>query len=247
MRYIRDLKASRLPGPPSQSGKLVIMGHSTGSQDVLHYIYPANPLMSTEFQKGVKHLIRPEVDGAILQAPCSDREAMMMHIQASAESNATQGVFDQLVHFARTQPYTEDKSDALLPLNMTSKLGLPPDPLSARRFLSLASPDSPAKPSEDDLFSSDLSDERLQQTFGMIATQGIMQSKLMVLYSGEDEYSPKWVDKEKLLQRWKAAAEAGGAVWDAENSAIIAGASHAVESIGQTELVERVLRYLQSL
>jgi hypothetical protein len=171
----------------------------------------------------------------------------MIHIAASAKPHTTRAVFDQLVNFARTQPYTEDKSDSLLPLNMTSKLGLPPDPVSARRFLSLASPDSPANPSEDDLFSSDLSDERLKQTFGLIATQGIMRSKIMVLYSGEDEYCPKWVDKEKLLQRWKAATEAGGAFWDAENSAIIAGASHNVKSIGQTELVERVLRYVQSL
>ncbi|KAJ5601503.1 hypothetical protein N7510_011037 [Penicillium lagena] len=247
VRYIRDLKSSRLPGAPSQSGKIVIMGHSTGSQDVLHYIYSANPLVANEFQKGVQHLVRPELDGAILQAPCSDREAFMMHREASAEPHKIRGVFDQLVHFARSQPYTEDKSDSLLPLNMTSMLGLPPDPLSARRFLSLASPDSPANPSEDDLFSSDLSDERLKQTFGMIATQGIMRSKLMVLYSGEDEYCPEWVDKEKLLRRWKAAAEAGGASWDVENSAIVAGASHAVDSIGQAELVERVLRYLRSL
>ncbi|KAJ5808230.1 hypothetical protein N7474_009499 [Penicillium riverlandense] len=247
VRYIRDLKASRLPRAPSKSGKIVIMGHSTGSQDVLHYIYSANPLLANELQKGVQHMARPELDGAILQAPCSDREAFMIHMEASAESHTTRAVFDQLVNFARTQPYTEDKSDSLLPLNMTSKLGLPPDPVSARRFLSLASPDSPANPSEDDLFSSDLSDERLKQTFGMIATQGIMRSKLMVLYSGEDEYCPKWVDKEELLQRWKAAAEAGGASWDAENSGIIAGASHNVKSIGQTELVERVLRYLQSL
>lgn len=171
----------------------------------------------------------------------------MMHIEASAEPHTTRAVFDQLVNLARTQTYTEDKNDILLPLDMTSKLGLPPDPLSARRFLSLASPDSPANPSEDDLFSSDLSDERLKQTFGMISTRGIMQSKLLVLYSGEDEYSPKWVDKEELLQRWKTAAEAGGATWDAENSGIIAGADHAVKSIGQTELVERVLRYLQNL
>jgi hypothetical protein len=81
----------------------------------------------------------------------------------------------------------------------------------------------------------------------MILKKGIMRSKLMVLYSGDDEYCPKWVDKEKLLQRWKAAVEAGGTTWDAENSAIIPGASHNVQSTGQTELVERVLRYLQSL
>jgi len=61
-----------------------------------------------------------------------------------------------------------------------------------------------------------LSDKRLQETFGKVGTQGIVKSKLLVLYSGEDEYCPHWVDKEKLLQRWQQATEAGGAKWDAE-------------------------------
>jgi hypothetical protein len=38
------------------------MGHSTGSQDVIHYL--TSPSSST----------RPKVDGGIMQAPASDRE-----------------------------------------------------------------------------------------------------------------------------------------------------------------------------
>ena len=44
---------------------IVIMGHSTGSQDVIHYL--TCPLASSSSQ-------RPEVEGGIMQAPASDRE-----------------------------------------------------------------------------------------------------------------------------------------------------------------------------
>lgn len=248
VRYIRDLKAARLPGAPPEHGKIVVMGHSTGSQDVLHYLYSPNPLPKTAFNVGLQYMHRPELDGAIMQAPVSDREAILATLKSAEEPNELRGVYEQLVNSAKTRPWTEDRKDTLLPMNLTGKLGLPGDaPLSARRFLSLASPDSPEDPSQDDLFSSDLSDKRLQETFGMIASRGILQSKLMVLYSGSDEYCPPWVDKGKLMERWQQATEAGGAKWDAEHSSIITGASHNVRDAGQPELIGRVLRYLQSL
>lgn len=247
VRYIRDLKAARLPGAPSKSAKTVVMGHSTGSQDVLHYLYSPNPLSRKDFELGIQHMVRPELEGAILQAPVSDREIILSAIESGGEPNEVRGAYDQLVSFAQREPYTEDKTDSLLPLNMTTKLGFPSDPLSSRRFLSLASPESPENPSEDDLFSSDLSDKRLQETFGMIATQGVINSKILVLHSGNDEFCPKWVDKERLLQRWKDATEEGGASWDAEGSGVIPGASHNVKDEGQRDLIDRVLRYLHSL
>src|ERR1700722_18399349 len=51
--------------PQETSSKVVLMGHSTGSQDVLHYLY-----------HGARK--RPVIDGAILQAPVSDREMLNM-------------------------------------------------------------------------------------------------------------------------------------------------------------------------
>ncbi|KAJ5095491.1 hypothetical protein NUU61_004847 [Penicillium alfredii] len=247
VRYIRNLKATRLPGAPSESGKIVIMGHSTGSQDVLHYLYSPNPLPQRDFDIGLQHLVRPEIQGAILQAPVSDRQAILEMIKLAPQPNEARGAYDQLVSTARRQPYTEDKRDSMLPLNLVAQLGLPGDnPLSARRFLSLASPDSPENPSDDDLFSSDLSDQRLKETFGAIASRGILQTKVIFLYSGNDEYCPAWVDKEKLLQRWKQATEAGGTTWD-QNSGVVPGASHNIKDEGQEDLAVRVLRYLQSL
>ncbi|CAI7619416.1 unnamed protein product [Penicillium glandicola] len=248
VRFIRDLKASRQPGALTKAAKIAIMGHSTGSQDVLHYLYSPNPVPHKEFEFGLQHLVRPDLDGAILQAPASDREGLQAIIESSSQPDELRKVYDQLVGSAKEQTYTADKSDAILPMNLTAKLSYPPDtPLSARRFLSLVSPESPENPSEDDLFSSDLSDKRLQETFGVVGTQDIINSKLLFLYSGEDEYCPHWVDKEKLLQRWQQAIVAGGAKWDAENSGVIPGASHNVHDQGQQDLIDRVLRYLQTL
>ncbi|KAJ5135117.1 Protein of unknown function DUF1749 [Penicillium bovifimosum] len=248
VRFIRDLKASRQPGAPSSAGKIAIMGHSTGSQDVLHYLYSPNPVPHKEFDFGLQHMVRPELDGAILQAPASDRQGLQAIIESSLQPDELKKVYDDLVTFAKEQPYTEPNSDAILPMNLTARLSYPADtPLSARRFLSLVSPESPGNPSDDDLFSSDLSDKRLEETFGAVGAQGLLKSKILFLYSGEDEYCPDWVDKVELLQRWKRATEAGGAKWDYENSGVIAGASHNVHGDGQQDLIDRVLRYLQSI
>lgn len=240
--FVRAHKARTVAG--AASPKVVVMGHSTGSQDVLHYLYSANPLPrrspDQEIGLNLKYLSRPVLDGAIMQAPMSDREAVLQLGKTSAEANEFRGAYDQLVNFARLQGPTE-----LLPLQLTGKIGFPGDtPLNARRFLSLTSPDSPANPALDDLFSSDLTDQRLAETFGVVHERGLVKAKLMALYSGSDEYAPSWVDKEALLKRWKAAMNAGGVdKWD-ENSAVVAGASHNVRGEGQAELIERVLRYL---
>ncbi|RHZ67504.1 uncharacterized protein CDV56_107010 [Aspergillus thermomutatus] len=231
--FVRSLKASAATA--SAPGKIVIMGHSTGSQDVLHYLYSISPQGDRDW---------PVVDGAILQAPVSDREAMLAETRKpGAEGSVAKGAFEQLVSLARQAP----AADIILPLNLSSKVGLPPDPVSARRFLSLASPDSPARPAEDDLFSSDLTDQRLRETFGAVATRGLLRSKLLVLYSGNDEFAAPWVDKEALMARWREATEAGKAgTWD-QNSGIIPGASHNVRDEGQADLVERVTRYLKGI
>lgn len=119
--------------------------------------------------------------------------------------------------------------------------------------MSLISPESPKAPREDDMFSSDLGDEQLSKTFGMIKTQGLLKGKLLVLFSGADQAVPDWVDKEKLLQRWKNVTDHGGKdqIWDEEYSGLIPGASHALSNDDQAEprkdLVRRVLGYVHQL
>lgn len=244
VEYVRRYKASQ-----AAPGRVVIMGHSTGSQDVLHYLYGANPYPhDARSEKGTQHIVRPEVDGAIMQAPVSDREAVINVLQTAEKPNEVRGAYNQLVDAAKRQGFTGDTTHSILPPQLVKMVGLADDvPVSARRFLSLVSPDSPGKPSEDDLFSSDLGDERLRETFGAVAGRGLLRSSLLVLYSGSDDFAPGWVDKEKLMGRWKEACNAGGRkVWN-DNSGIIPGASHNVKDEGQEDLVARVTRYLNEV
>lgn len=196
------------------------------------------------------------LDGAIMQAPVLDREAIQW-VLAEGLGDRTPAeirpVFEKLTSMAREAARDADAgTDVLLPLAMTSLVYPAHTPLSARRFLSLTSPESPESPSEDDLFSSDLSDEQLGKTFGMIREQGLLRGKLMVLFSGADQSVPAWVDKDTLLSRWRNATDHNGeaAIWD-ENSGIIPNASHALSNDDQAEprnfLVNKVLGYLSAL
>ncbi|KAJ5493188.1 Fusarinine C esterase sidJ [Penicillium diatomitis] len=248
VHFVKELKADQVAGPSKIAGKIAVMGHSTGSQDVLHYLYAPNPLSKPEFDVGLDYVVRPKIDGAIMQAAVSDREVILDALKSANHQGEVTGAYKQLVNLAKTMPWTHNGKDAILPMDLTAVLGLPGDaPLSARRFLSLASPDSPDSPSEDDLFSSDLSDKRLEQTFGKIGTRGLLGSKLCVLQSANDEFCPSWIDKEALMERWKSATEAGGIEWDTEASGIVPGASHNVQDLGQEDLIERILRYLSGL
>ncbi|KAL2827043.1 hypothetical protein BDW59DRAFT_144587 [Aspergillus cavernicola] len=232
VEYVRGLKKD---GP---GGKVVIMGHSTGSQDVLHYLTAANPVPVRSEIDGVEGFLRPVVDGAIMQAPVSDRQAMQSTVEGSPEAREA---YERLVQFAKEQP-----ARAICPIQLTGLVGLPPGtPVNARRFWSLASPESPARPAEDDLFSTDLTDERFDGTFGRVAGRGLLAGTLVALYSGSDEYAPDGVDKEALMARWKRAVDAEGVKkWDGEASGVIPGASHNVQDEGQAWLIERVLSYL---
>ena len=191
-----------------------------------------------------------------MQAAVSDREAISWVLQEGFLGRSPaelREVYDKLVAMAKEGVSQDKKYDALLPISMTSQLGYPRNtPLSCRRFLSLVSPDSPKSPSEDDMFSSDLSDEQLAKTFGLITSRGLLKNKITVLLSGADQSVPDWVDKEKLLSRWKKAADASGRlVWDAQHSGVIPGASHALSNPDQAEprrlLVGKVLGVLADI
>ncbi|EAQ85462.1 hypothetical protein CHGG_09476 [Chaetomium globosum CBS 148.51] len=166
-------------------GRLVLMGHSTGSQCVLHYLSQPNPhTRIPRFDRGLEHSHRPVVDGAIMQAPVSDREAIHLIMRdgflgrSPAQLRET---YDRLVALARAGvdgdgdgDGDEDGCDSMLPIHLTAQFGYPRNtPVSCRRFLSLVSPDSPGRPAEDDMFSSDLGEECLGRTFGMVGRRGL--------------------------------------------------------------------------
>ncbi|RDL33298.1 DUF1749-domain-containing protein [Venustampulla echinocandica] len=251
VRYILDYKTSKFG-----TSKIVLMGHSTGSQSVLHYLHRPNPHISTPvFDPYLQHVTRPAVDGAIMQAPVSDREAILALLKegfGDKSASDMQEVYDQMEAMAKDAARHDQSIDTLLPLALTSQI-YPGVPISCRRLMSLISPESPQAPQGDDLFSSDIGDEQLSKTFGMIETQALLRGPLVVLISGADQSVPNWVDKENLLRRWKNAADHGGKyrIWDDEYSGVIPGASHALSNDDQAEprkdLATRVLGYVHRL
>jgi pimeloyl-ACP methyl ester carboxylesterase len=251
VNYVRSYKAGGDSQTPAATQMVVVVGHSTGSQDVLHYLHSPNP------SPAYPGFERPPVDGAVLQAPVSDRESLLHSIKTGTTHDspeALQQLYTDLVDMAKRDKGAEG-DDTLLPLSMTKRIGISGDvPMSSRRFLSLASPESPGSPLEDDLFSSDLDDERLRQTFGAIGARGLLKKSLLVLPGEADEFCPPWVDKDVLLGRWETATKDGGGcngyLWD-PNSAVIAGAKHSPSGESQEEprreLVSRLLAFLRSL
>jgi pimeloyl-ACP methyl ester carboxylesterase len=210
--YLQDVRKG--------TGKTVIMGHSTGCQDVMKYL------------SGPDHETRPRVEGAIIQASVSDREAL---VEMLAE-----GQYESSVAAAKAM-VAAGKGEEILPSEETH--GFFNCPVTARRWLSLASPEHDG---DDDYFSSDLTDAQLLKTFGSVPRG----TTLCILFSGSDEYVPKFVDKTALVDRWIQIAKAGGGAVDEVNSGIIEGATHNLcgspEDVVQ-ELISRVLKFLASL
>ena len=189
--------------------------------------------------------------------PLSDREAIHWVLEkgiGSKKASDCREAYEKLIAIAQEEARNNRACDTLLPLDITSQLGYPAShPVSCRRFLSLVSPDSPNTPQEDDLFSSDISDEQLDKTFGMIHERALLRYKLLVMPSGADQAVPDWIDKAELLARWQKAADRNGSaqIWDTENSGPIPNASHALSNDDQAEprqyLVEKVQNYLSGL
>ncbi|KIX09351.1 uncharacterized protein Z518_00430 [Rhinocladiella mackenziei CBS 650.93] len=180
----------------SPATPVVLMGHSTGCQDVLHYLcsHPPAP--------------RPIIAGGILQAPVSDREAIIHDVNRNP---STQSAWKSAMSIISSTP--KDKyATTILPLHVSTPL-VGPAPVNITRFLSLTSPDSPENPAMDDYFSSDLTDARLVDTFGRIGSAGRVQpsnpskAAVLIIPSGSDEHVAQSIDKAHLLARWKEAIE----------------------------------------
>lgn len=200
-------------------GRIVLLGHSTGCQDIIHYLISAgNP---------------PDIDGGILQAPVSDRECMALLLPPN--------ILDESVNMARE--YVEDgRGDDVLPLKMTGSLFQ--TPVSAKRWLSLASP-GPDHAGQDDYFSSDFDIERMRRTFGKV---GSTRTRLSLLSGGSDQYVPPGMDRHALMGKWLTHIKDGGGVID-EDAGIIDDASHNLAEGGEPleDLKRRVLGFIDRL
>lgn len=193
------------------------MGHSTGCQDVMEYL------------TGVDASEREVIDGGILQASVSDREALAFMFTT----------FDETV--SKVQKIVDEgRGDEVLSSEL-SKDFYGSTPITANRMLSLS-----AKGGDDDYFSSDLSDEQLQQSFGSLP-KGV---KFAVLFSGEDEYVDEEVDKVALVERWLGFARKAGARVDEVNSGVLEEASHNLRGDPDEvveDLVRRVVGFLEGV
>ncbi|MCJ1244784.1 hypothetical protein MMC30_001984 [Trapelia coarctata] len=178
IRYILTLRPQ---------GKIVLMGHSTGSQDTMHYLL--SPLQEEQSP-------RPFLAGAIMQGGVSDREAFPMLLPEEVYQSSVQVALDYVA---------EGHGEKVLPAQILGQF-FPEVAISARRWLSLMSP-PPAHNGQDDYFSSDFGDERLKGTFGRIGATG---TPVQILYSEKDQYVPEFVHKEELVERWERVIREGG-------------------------------------
>lgn len=200
-------------------GKIVLFGHSTGSQDVLHYLIADGE--------------RPKIEGGILQSPISDREALST-VLSSAE-------YESGVKLAR-QYIDDHRGEDVLPTRATA--GFFASPVSANRLMSLMSP-GPDHTGEDDYFSSDFDDERLKRTFGKAGATG---TRLSLLYGGGDRFVPDAVDRVGLLGKWIRHIQEGGGAVD-EGAGVIKDATHTLKEGGKPteDLIRRVLGFIDRL
>jgi pimeloyl-ACP methyl ester carboxylesterase len=204
-------------------GKIVMMGHSTGCQDIMHYLLSPN---------SENKPVRPHLAGGILQAGASDRECLKMILP--------EGIYESSAKIAEDY-VAAGRGEDVLPRHVLGG-AMDPVPICARRWLSLLSP-APNHDGEDDYFSSDFEDERLKDTFGQIGSTG---TPIQILFSEKDQYVPEYINKEDLVGRWTRFIRDGGGIVD-EASGIVKGADHTLASAGEDvvgDLVARVTAFL---
>ncbi|KAH0542712.1 hypothetical protein FGG08_002947 [Glutinoglossum americanum] len=217
--YFRALKPS--------GGKIVLLGHSTGCQDTVEYLTG----------KGCEG--RPGVDGAVLQAPVSDRQAVRTTL---GEEKLREGIA------AARKLIEGGRGEEILPKDLTrDELG--EAPCSALRWYSLTAypkdGDSAGVDSED-FFSSDLPDSYIRGIFGRIPRK----TPLCILASGSDQFVPSFVDKKALVETWVRAVKDGGGVVDEIHSGVVEGATHCFIGVPEEVLgdfIGRVVGFLQGL
>jgi pimeloyl-ACP methyl ester carboxylesterase len=216
VRYFKQLR----PG-----AKIVLMGHSTGCQDIMEYLV------------GEGKESRYSIDGAILQAGVSDREAWQDMVKADE-------VMKKQLEELNSKAYAlikEGKGEEIMPLEdnpVAKEFGAP---ISAYRLDSLL-----RLRGDDDYFSSDLDDADLALTLGKIPKE----SPMMFLWGSEDPYVPAHVDREGILKRWTDVVRQGNGVVDDAHGGVIKGAHHNLNDDPKEvvqDLVDRVLGFLKGI
>ncbi|RKF72535.1 UPF0613 protein PB24D3.06c [Golovinomyces cichoracearum] len=204
-----------------KSGLIVLMGHSTGCQDIMEYL------------TGFGHQTRSPINGCIIQAPVSDREYLVMSLDPQ--------IFEQSCLEAQAM-VDSDKDQEIIPYRKEI-YDIFPCPISAQRWLSLASPN---KNGDDDYFSSDLTTEQLMNSFGKLPTK----TPICILISGADQYMPPSIEKNTLLTRWTNIITKSGGKYDPAHSGVIKDATHNLSDNNKDvirDLANRVTGFLATL
>lgn len=169
--------------------KIVILGHSTGSQDVMLTLLTHSSI----------------IDAGIMQGCVSDREAFTL--------DASIGTIEKLTQQAK-KLCDEGKGQQLLSHEYSKYVFN--TPITAYRWCSLLIPEG-----DDDYFSSDLSKENLQRSFGQI------KKPFLIAYSEKDEFVPSYVDKLKVINNWREVSNPQ--CWS-KYSGLVKGANHGVSN-----------------
>ncbi|KAF1836270.1 DUF1749-domain-containing protein [Decorospora gaudefroyi] len=203
--------------------KIVLLGHSTGCQDIMEY------LVGPE-----EHGQRPPLDGIILQGGVSDREAWASVFSGEEKAHffvdAVRRAEDMIRDGKGMEILGAQENELLLEFGV---------PVTASRVYSLL-----AKGGDDDYFSSDLSDACLQKTFGRVP----QRVPVCFLLGELDPHVPAHVDKEALLSRFSRIVREGSGVVDEEHGGVIPGAHHNLEGDPEhvvQDLVKRVCGFVE--
>lgn len=144
-----------------------------------------------------------KIKAVALQAPVSDREDAMLRSD-----------YDENIAHARSLVEV-GKGEEMMPRDTFWA------PITASRFLSLQDFGG-----DDDFFSSDFSDEELRLRLGHIGELSDQNGlRVLVAFSGQDEYVPDFIDKKRLLERLCAAmnCRSGGGGGGSSSSSIASG------------------------
>jgi len=115
-------------------------------------------------------------------------------------------------------------------------------PISASRFASLA-----GEGGDDDFFSSDLPDARLEEIWGDRAWE---QTPVLLLYGDRDQYVPDFVDKAAMLKKWSEIhqSKVHGRIAQMSRFEVLTHANHELlEGRAQREMCSLVLEFLGKL
>lgn len=171
-----DELISHLVGDRAAS-RLAMVGHSTGTQNIVHYLQHGRPDLVAKVQV------------VALQAPVSDRESATV-CDGACHVSHEEHMKDLRTHLTIAQKMRdENQAQEMMPRKAFWA------PITAARFLDLFEVNG-----RDDYFSSDLTDAQLAGRLGHIGALTTLQSCL-VACSGSDEYVPKSVALESLMFR----------------------------------------------